>query len=132
MPSIVAAAEGKICLKIYGDDWPTKDGTGVRDYIHVVDLARGHLAALSYAEKRRGIEIFNLGTGKPSSVLDVIRTFEKMHAVRLDFEIAGRRDGDIAEYWADPSKAEDKLCWRAKYLLEDMCKDAWKPACKER
>lgn len=126
MPNIVAAAEGNKKLKVYGNDWPTKDGTGIRDYIHVVDLARGHIAALNYTANFRGVEIFNLGTGKPSSVLDVIHTFEKVHDIKLNYEIVSRREGDIAEYWADPSKAEDKLDWKAELSLDDMCRDAWR------
>ena len=111
---------------MFGDDYPTPDGTGVRDYIHVVDLAKGHLAALRYSAAHRGAEIINLGTGTGYSVLDVIHAFEKATGVRIPYEIAPRRSGDIAVMYADPTKAHTLLGWRAEKSLEDMCADSWR------
>lgn len=127
MPFISKVAVGKLKkLSVFGDDYPTRDGTGVRDYIHVVDLARGHAAALHYCEKHRGAGVFNLGTGVGYSVMDIIRTFEKVNEVKIPFEITGRREGDIPEMYADAGKAEKELGWKARLTLEDMCKDAWR------
>ena len=113
-------------LSVYGNDYPTPDGTGVRDYIHVVDLAKGHVAALRYAEKHTGAEVFNLGTGIGYSVLDVIKAFEEANGVKVKYEIAPRRPGDIATCYSDPSKAKEMLGWQAEKTLVDMCRDAWR------
>lgn len=112
-------------LRVFGDDYPTPDGTGVRDYIHVVDLAKGHAAALAYAASHTGAETFNLGTGRGSSVLDLIRSFERVNGVEIPYAIAPRRAGDIAACWADSSKAERLLGWKAQKTLDDMCRDSW-------
>ena len=127
MPYITQVAVGQLDhLRVFGNDYPTPDGTGVRDYIHVVDLAKGHLAALHFSETHKGTEIINLGTGTGYSVLDVIRAFEKANGVRIPYEIAPRRSGDIAVCYADPAKARDLLGWKAEKTLEDMCADAWR------
>lgn len=128
MPYITQFAAGKReKLYIYGNDYETRDGTGVRDYIHVVDLAKGHVKALEWLESHGegAVEIFNLGTGRGSSVLEIVTTFEKVNNIKLPYEYAPRRAGDIAEYYADPTKAERELGWRAELTLEDMCRDAW-------
>ncbi|MCI8464895.1 MAG: UDP-glucose 4-epimerase GalE [Lachnospiraceae bacterium] len=126
MPYISQVAVGRLPrLRVFGDDYPTPDGTGVRDYIHVVDLAKGHVAALSYGEKHRGVETFNLGTGTGYSVLDLVKTFERVNGVAIPYDIVERRAGDIAECYADASKAERLLGWRAEKTLEDMCRDTW-------
>ena len=108
---------------MYGDDWDTPDGTGVRDYIHVLDLAKGHLAALDHLEE--GCEAFNLGTGTGASVLEVIETVEAVTGRPVPYEVIGRRDGDIATSLADPSKAHEQLDWRADRTLDVMLSDAW-------
>ena len=127
MPYITQVAAGiRPRLYIFGNDYPTRDGTCVRDYIHVTDLARGHLAALSYAEARRGTEIFNLGTGRGCSVLEVVRAFEEATSQSVPFEFAPRRPGDLPEFYADASKAEAVLGWRAEKSLADMCRDSWR------
>ena len=113
-------------LNVYGSDYPTPDGTGVRDYIHVVDLAKGHVAALRYAETHTGAEVFNLGTGIGYSVLDVIKAFETANGVKVKYEFAPRRPGDIAACYSDPSKARELLGWHAEKNLVDMCRDAWR------
>ena len=113
-------------LNVYGNDYPTPDGTGVRDYIHVVDLAKGHVAALAYAAEHTGAEVFNLGTGVGYSVLDVINAFEKANGIKIKYEIAPRRPGDIATCYSDPSKAARLLHWHAEKNLIDMCRDAWR------
>lgn len=126
MPYICQVASGKLDhLRVFGNDYPTRDGTGERDYIHVMDLAEGHLAALRYAADHRGAEIFNLGTGESYSVLDMVRTFEKVNGLKVPYEITARRPGDIATCYADPGKAQTALRWQAKRGLEEMCKDAW-------
>lgn len=126
MPYITKVAKGVLPeLNVFGDDYPTKDGTGVRDYIHVVDLARGHVDAIEYAEKHRGVEIFNLGTGVGYSVLDIVNAFKKVNNVDVPYKITERRDGDIAECYADPGKAKEVLGWTAEKNLEDMCRDSW-------
>ena len=126
MPFICQVASGKLeRLNVFGDDYPTPDGTGVRDYIHVCDLAEGHLAALEYAADHPGTEIINLGTGTGYSVLDIVHTFEKANGLKLPYVIAPRRPGDIAVCYADPSKAEKLLGWHARRSLEDMCRDSW-------
>ena len=126
MPFISQVAVGKLKqLSVFGDDYKTHDGTGVRDYIHVVDLARGHVDALKYADKFNGADIINLGTGVGYSVLDMVKAFEKVNGVKIPYVIAPRRDGDIAECFADPAKAKEVLGWTAKKTLEDMCRDSW-------
>ena len=124
MPYIVRVAIGKLDhLSVFGNDYPTHDGTGVRDYIHVVDLAKGHVKALE--NNSNGLYIYNLGTGKGYSVLDLIRTFEKVNNVKITFEITERRAGDVAECYADPTKAEKELHWKAQLGIEEMCKDSY-------
>ena len=126
MPYIVRVADGELDhLSIYGDDYNTPDGTGVRDYIHVVDLAKGHIKALEKAGKGPGLNIYNLGTGHGYSVLDIVKTFEKVNNVKVPYEIVGRRAGDIAACYADPSKAEKELGWKAEYTLDNMCLDSY-------
>jgi len=126
MPYITQVAVGKLDkLHIFGNDYPTPDGTGIRDYIHVVDLARGHVSALKAIEARCGVAVYNLGTGKGSSVLEVVRAFEAASGVPVPYVVDPRRPGDIAEYWSDPGKAERELGWKARYGLEDMCRDSW-------
>ena len=126
MPYITGVASGKLeILSVYGDDYETKDGTGVRDYIHVVDLAKGHLCALDKIREEKGVKIYNLGTGNGYSVLEIVNTFEKVNNVPVKHKIAPRRPGDIAVCYADPSKAKEELGWEAKYGIEEMCKDSW-------
>jgi len=125
MPYITQVAGCKLeKLQVFGDDYPTVDGTGVRDYIHVCDLAEGHVAALERLEA--GVHIYNLGTGKGTSVLELIKTFEEVNGLKLNYEVVGRRPGDIAECYADVSKAEGELGWRARRGVADMCRDAWR------
>lgn len=127
VPYITQVAVGKLkCLGVFGDDYPTKDGTGVRDYIHVVDLARGHVAALKWMAGKTGVEVVNLGTGKGSSVLDVIHAFERACGKELPYDIQPRRAGDIATNYADPAKAKNLLGWEAEYDLDRMCEDSWR------
>ena len=127
LPYVAGVAAGTLeKLHVFGDDYPTPDGTGVRDYIHVVDLARGHLAALRYADTRQGAEVFNLGTGHGYSVLEMVRAFEKANGVTVPYQIDPRRPGDVAACYADTRKAERVLGWRAERSLEDMCRDAWR------
>lgn len=127
MPFITQVAVGKRAeLQVYGDDYPTVDGTGVRDYIHVVDLARGHLAALRYAMRKRGVEAFNLGTGRGYSVLELVAAFELASGVAIPYRVAARRPGDVAACYADPSKAQQVLDWTAERGIEAMCADAWR------
>ncbi|MBQ7876286.1 MAG: UDP-glucose 4-epimerase GalE [Clostridia bacterium] len=126
MPFITQVAVGKLPqLSVFGDDYPTHDGTGVRDYIHVVDLAKGHVKAIEYADKNTGTEIFNLGTGIGYSVLDVVKAFEKANDLTINYVIKDRRPGDVAECYANASKALEKLGWKAEKNLEDMCRDSW-------
>ncbi len=126
MPYICQVASGKLAqLSVFGDDYPTHDGTGVRDYLHVMDLANGHFKALCYAENHNGCEVFNLGTGVGYSVLDLVKTFSKVNNIPVPYRIAERRPGDIATCYADATKAEQMLDWRTVYTLEDMCRDAW-------
>ena len=126
MPFICQVAKGRLAeLSVYGDDYLTPDGTGVRDYIHVMDLAEGHLAALNYAREHQGVEVFNLGTGVGYSVLQMVHTFEKVNNIHLPYRIAPRRPGDIATCYADPTKAREILHWQTHRSLEDMCRDAW-------
>ncbi len=127
MPYITQVAIGKLPkLSVYGDDYDTHDGTGVRDYIHVVDLAAGHVKAVDYALKNTGAEVFNLGTGNGYSVLDLVHAFEKASGVSIPYVIAPRRAGDIATCYSDPSKAEKVLGWKALRGVEDMCRDSWR------
>lgn len=127
VPYIAQVAVGKLeKLSVYGDDYPTPDGTGVRDYIHVVDLARGHVAALRKLRENPGLFVCNLGTGKGYSVLEVIRAYEKACGRAIPYEIAPRRPGDIAEVYADPKKAREELGWVAEYGIEEMCADSWR------
>lgn len=125
MPYITQVARGKLeKLRVFGNDYPTVDGTGVRDYIHVMDLAKGHVAALERLTE--GVHIYNLGTGKGTSVLQLLRAFEETNGVKIPYEIVGRRPGDIAECYADVSKAERELGWKAEKDIFDMCRDAWR------
>jgi len=127
MPYIAQVAVGKLeKVHVYGDDYPTPDGTGVRDYIHVVDLAAGHVAALKKLEEKCGLFICNLGTGKGYSVFDVLHAFEKACGKELPYVVDPRRDGDLAAFWADPAKAKEELGWEAKYGIEEMCASSWK------
>lgn len=127
MPYVSQVAVGKLPqLNIFGDDYDTPDGTGVRDYIHVVDLALGHIKALGKALSQPGLEIYNLGTGTGYSVLDIVKTFEKVNGIKIPYVIAPRRPGDLAVCYSDPSKAEKELGWRAERNLEDMCRDTWR------
>jgi UDP-glucose 4-epimerase len=124
LPYVSKVAGGKLeKLHVFGDDYATHDGTGVRDYIHVVDLAGAHLKALEYAEKRTGIDYFNIGTGTGYSVLDIVKAYEKVSGKKVPYVIEARRPGDIDECYADPKKAYELLGWQAKYNLEDMCRD---------
>lgn len=126
MPYITQVAVGKLeQLGVFGDDYDTPDGTGVRDYIHVVDLARGHVKALKSIEDKCGIEVFNLGTGTGYSVLDVVKAFEHANGVKIPYVIKPRRAGDIATCYSDPAKAEKVLGWKAEFGIEDMCRDSW-------
>lgn len=126
MPYICQVAAGKLPhLNIFGDDYATPDGTGVRDFLHVVDLAAGHLCALDYIRSHRGVQAVNLGTGCGNSVLDVVHTFEQVNHIRVPYKIAPRRPGDIAMFYADPTKARQLFGWEAQYTLADMCRDSW-------
>ena len=126
MPYITQVAVGRRDhLSVFGDDYDTPDGTGVRDYIHVVDLALGHVAAVDFAVKNAGCEVFNLGTGVGYSVLDMVHTFIDVNRVPVPYEIVDRRPGDIATCYADPAKSAEKLGWKAERNLEDMCRDSW-------
>lgn len=128
MPYIVRVANGQLKeLSVFGNDYDTPDGTGVRDYIHVVDLAKGHVNALEKLNKEgKGLYIYNLGTGTGYSVLDMVKTFEKTTGKKVQYKIAPRRAGDIATCYADPKKAKEELGWEANKTLEDMCRDSWK------
>ncbi len=126
MPYITQVASGKLKqLRVFGDDYPTPDGTGVRDYIHVVDLAKGHVAACQYLMEHTGAEVFNLGTGTGYSVLDLVNTFRRVNHIEIPYTIVERRPGDIAQCYADPSKAKRLLGWSAAKTLDDMCRDSW-------
>ncbi|MGS2430198.1 UDP-glucose 4-epimerase GalE, partial [Clostridioides difficile] len=127
MPYITKIAVGKLKeLSVYGNDYPTHDGTGVRDYIHVLDLAAGHVKALQKLEENPGLVVYNLGTGKGYSVLDLVKAFSKASGKEIPYKIVGRRAGDVAMCYADSSKAEKELGWKAKYELEEMCEDSWR------
>lgn len=124
MPYIMKVAAGKLeCLTIFGNDYPTRDGTGIRDYIHVVDLAKGHVAALERAPE--GLSIYNLGTGSGVSVMEIVNAFEKENNLKLNYRIGDRRPGDIAEMYANAEKAYRELGWKTEKTIEDMCKDSW-------
>ena len=127
MPYIMKVASGKLeKLNIFGNDYDTKDGTGMRDYLHVVDLAEGHVKALDKLDKEdSGLFIYNLGTGTPYSVLDIVTTFEKVNNIKIPYEIVPRRPGDLAIYYANCKKANEELGWVAKKGIEDMCRDSW-------
>lgn len=125
MPYITQVAKGKLPqLQVFGNDYPTVDGTGVRDYIHVMDLAEGHVAALDHLTE--GVHIYNLGTGRGTSVLQLVEAFEKANAIKVPYEIVERRPGDIATCYADASKARRELNWSTKRDIMDMCRDAWR------
>ena len=127
MPYITQVAIGKLeRLNVCGNDYPTPDGTGVRDYIHVVDLALGHIKALDRLLKVKGCEVYNLGTGKGYSVLDVVKAFEKASGIKINYRIAPRRAGDVACCYADATKAKEVLGWQAQYDIDDMCADSWR------
>lgn len=126
MPYILQVATGeRNKLTIFGNDYPTPDGTCRRDYIHVVDLAKGHVKAVEHVKKNTGIEIFNMGTGRPYSVLEVVNTFQKVTGIDIKYAYGERRHGDLPECWADVNKARKILGWKAEFGLEKMCEDAW-------
>lgn len=126
MPYITQVAAGRLPqLGVFGDNYPTHDGTGVRDYIHVVDLAKGHVKAIDYSGEHKGVEIVNLGTGTGYSVLDIVKAFEKVNNIKIPYVIKPRRVGDVAECYADAGKAEAVLGWKAEKNLEEMCYDSW-------
>lgn len=126
MPYITQVAIGKLaCLGVFGNDYDTPDGTGVRDYIHVVDLAKGHVKALKKLEENGGLSIYNLGTGVGYSVLDIVKNFEEANGVKIPYEIKPRRAGDIATCYSDASKAKRELEWEAEYGILEMCRDSW-------
>ena len=127
MPYITQVAVGKLKqLTVFGDDYPTADGSGVRDYIHVVDLARGHVAALKALAPEGGVSVYNLGTGRGTSVFELVHAFEQATGVEVPYRVGPRREGDIAACWADCSKAAAELGWRAEYGIERMCADSWR------
>jgi UDP-glucose 4-epimerase len=124
MPYICKVASGKLpILSVYGDDYPTRDGSGVRDYIHVVDLAKGHVCALDYMRKNKGAKAVNLGTGNGYSVFELVRAYEKASGITVPFKVTERRPGDAAECYADPSLAKELLGWSAEYGVDRMCED---------
>ncbi len=127
MPFVAQVAVGRReRLSVFGDDYPTPDGTGVRDYIHVMDLVEGHVAALDWLEREGGLLTVNLGTGQGYSVLDMVKAFEAASGRPVPYEIVGRRAGDVAACWADPSLAKQLLGWEAKRGIEAMCADTWR------
>ena len=133
MPYIVRVATKELeILSVFGNDYDTHDGTGVRDYIHVVDLAKGHLKAIEKADKQKGINYYNLGTGTGYSVLDLVKAFEKVNGVEVPYKIVGRRAGDIASCYADPSKAYVELGWKAEKGIEEMCRDSYNFILKQK
>ena len=126
MPYVAQVAVGKLPhINVFGDDYPTHDGSGVRDYIHVVDLASGHIKALDVIDDKEGCQIYNLGTGKGYSVIDVIKSFEKISGNKIPYKIAARREGDIAECFADPSLSKKVLKWEAEFGMDEMIRDHW-------
>ena len=127
LPYVAQVAIGKLkCLGVFGDDYDTPDGTGVRDYIHVVDLAAGHVKAINKIKENPGVKIYNLGTGKGYSVLDVVKAFSKACGHDVPYEIKPRRAGDISTCYSDASLAKKELCWEAKYDIDEMCEDSWR------
>lgn len=127
MPYIAQVASGKLKeLRVFGNDYPTPDGTGVRDYIHVVDLAQGHVKACEYLMEHTGCEAINLGTGVGYSVLDLVHAFETVNEIRIPYSIVERRPGDVARCYANPARAKELLGWQARKTLEDMCRDTWR------
>ncbi len=127
LPYVAQVAVGKLeAVQVFGDDYDTPDGTGVRDYIHVVDLACGHVAALNWMNGREGVEIFNLGTGQGTSVLEVVQAFSEACGRDLPYKICPRRAGDVAAVYGDASKAERMMGWKAKFNIKDMCRDSWR------
>lgn len=133
MPRLLDVAMGKTAaITVYGDDYPTKDGTGVRDYIHVVDLAKGHLAAIAKVRAEQKCDAYNLGTGKGYSVFDIIHALEKACGKKIPYTVTPRRPGDVAQCYADPAKAEKELGWTAKLGIDEMCRDAWNFARKHQ
>ncbi|WP_077533732.1 UDP-glucose 4-epimerase GalE [Massiliimalia massiliensis] len=133
MPYICQVANGTLPrLNVFGDDYPTPDGTGVRDYIHVVDLAVGHVKAVERARELDGVNIYNLGTGTGYSVLDIVKAFEKANNLKIPYVIAPRRAGDIPACYADPTKAKEVLGWEAQYGIEEMCRDSWNYMLKQK
>lgn len=127
LPYVAQVAIGKLqCLGVFGNDYDTPDGTGVRDYIHVVDLAKGHVKALKKIEENAGLSIYNLGTGHGYSVLDIVKNFEEATGVKIPYSIKPRRAGDIATCYCDPSKAERELGWKAEFGIREMCADSWR------
>ena len=127
MPYVAQVAAGqRAALSVYGNDYPTPDGTGVRDYIHVCDLADGHVAALRYLNKHPGLLTVNLGTGRPVSVLEMVRAFEQASGRAVRYQLVARRPGDVAQCWADPALAQTLLGWSAQHGVDRMCQDAWR------
>ena len=132
LPYVAQVAVGKLpYLNVFGDDYDTPDGTGVRDYIHVVDLALGHLAALKYADGHKGAEAINLGTGRGTSVLEIVHAFERASGREIPYRVTPRRPGDIATCYADTSKAAKLLGWKAERTIDDMCRDSWRFTCHQ-
>ena len=132
LPYVAQVAVGKLpCLNVFGDDYDTPDGTGVRDYIHVVDLALGHLAALKYADGHKGAEAINLGTGRGTSVLEIVHAFKRASGREIPYRVTPRRPGDIATCYADTSKAAKLLGWKAERTIDDMCRDSWRFTCHQ-
>ena len=133
MPYIMKVATGELeCLSVFGNDYDTKDGTGVRDYIHVVDLSKGHIKAIEKIKDTNGIDYYNLGTGKGYSVLEIVDNFSKVNNVKVNYKIAPRRPGDIDACYADPSYAKEQLGWTAEKGIEEMCKDAYRFVMKNK
>lgn len=127
MPYIAKVAVGELeMLSVFGNDYPTKDGTGIRDYIHVVDLARGHVSAVQYLQNHQGAEVFNLGSGKGYSVLELVDAFERVNGIKIPYQISPRRAGDLAEFFANPAKALAVLGWKTECNLEQMLADTWR------
>ena len=127
MPYILKVASGELpCLNVFGNDYNTKDGTGVRDYIHVVDLAEGHVKVIKKLQEANKVYTYNLGTGIGYSVLDIVKTFERVNNIKINYKITDRRPGDIDTYYSDPSKAKNEMGWYAKKTIDDMCRDSWR------
>ncbi len=133
LPYITRVAAGDLeCLNVYGDDYDTPDGTGVRDYIHVVDLSRGHINALEHKANQPGVHIYNLGTGQGYSVLEIVKTFEEVTGIKVNHRIAPRRKGDVATSYADPTKAEREIGFKAQYGIKKMMEDLWRWECRNQ